>query len=406
MNKNIVFAKLNKQIEAAMCVKGLEQESLKVADFVAHHGERFHYDAKGNRYFINSFYPSFPSTAWTRFIAGGKKMVMENVRVPIQADIVITGKCHCRCWHCFRIKDTREDLSFEEIKSVMDSLYELGTATIGITGGEPMLRPDIKDIANLIPEGIQGQLYTTGHNIDSDFARFIASSNITRVIVSLDHYLPAVANNMRHYENAFSEASQAIKCLVDEGIYTAVTVCITKALLAEDKLKSYFDYVSSLYPDEIRIILPIPQGNLEGREVARLYSNAIRFVKDLKKLYEGDKNYPGITNFCEFESAQYMGCSAGANYISINNDGQVTPCVAVPLSFGNVKERKLKDIYTGMEKFFPKSGRICYGKVSGKVISHSNIDTSQTPLSESDSARIASMCIRSKRRASIFKCFE
>lgn len=406
MNKNVVFTKLNPQIEKAMCVKGLEEESLRVTDFVVHHGERFHYDGRKKRYFINSFYPNFPSTAWKRFITGAKRMVTENIRIPIQADVVVTGKCHCRCWHCFRIKDTREDLSLEEIKNVMHSLFEMGTATIGITGGEPMLRSDIRDIIRLIPTGIQGQLYTTGHNIDSDFARFISTSNVTRVIVSLDHYVPELANNMRHYKYAFSEAGRAIKHLVDEGVYTAVTVCITEALLEGTKLKSYFDYVSGLNPDEIRVILPIPQGKLEGHKVSRLYSDAICFIKKLKKQYENDEKYPGIINFCEFESAQYMGCSAGANYISINNDGQVTPCVAVPLSFGNIRDRSLKDIYADMEAFFPKSGRICYGKISGKVIAHSDIDTSITPLSESDSAKIASKCVKSKHRASIFTCFE
>lgn len=101
-----------------------------------------------------------------------------------------------------------------------------------------------------------------------------------------------------------------------------------------------------------------------------------------------------------------MGCSAGANYISINNDGLVTPCVAVPLSFGNIREDSLKNIYENMKECFPKSGRICYGKVSGRIITREGIDTSITPLDSGISFNVAEQCNKPKQRAAIFNCFK
>lgn len=268
-----------------------------------------------------------------------------------------------------------------------------------------MLRSDIKEIISMIPEGIEGQLYTTGHKIDEKFAEFIKTSKITRVIISLDHYKNDIACEMRNYKFAFAEAVNAIKLLVEKGVYTAVTVCITDKLIEKGALQNYFDFVSSLGPDEIRIILPIPQGNLEGRDVGRIYSEAVKFVKQQKKIYEKDVTYPGIVNFCEFESANYLGCSAGSNYISINNDGLVTPCVAVPLSFGNIRKESLKSIYEHMKDYFPMSGRICYGKVSGRIITKESIDTSITPLDSVTSCHIAEQCNKPKHRAAIFNCF-
>ena len=100
-----------------------------------------------------------------------------------------------------------------------------------------------------------------------------------------------------------------------------------------------------------------------------------------------------------------MGCSAGANYISINNDGLVTPCVAVPLSFGNIRENSLKKIFKDMERYFPKSGRVCYGKTSGRVMTRSKVDTTITPLNPEVSKKIASMCTTSSHRAALFDCF-
>lgn len=318
----------------------------------------------------------------------------------------MTGKCHCKCWHCFRIKANNEDLSLNEIKECMKTLYDMGTATIGITGGEPMLRSDICEIISAIPNGIEAQLYTTGHNITSQFVDFIKNSNLTRVIISLDHFDKEISCKMRSYENAYDEAISAIRLLVEKGIYTAVTVCVTESMLSENSLESYFEFVSSLHPNEIRVVMPIPQGNLEGTDVAKVYSAAVKFVKNIKKEYQSNSEFPTIVNFCEFESAAYLGCSAGAHYISINNDGNVTPCVAVPLSFGNIREEKLESIFEKMGKYFPKSGRICYGKTSGKVISLENIDTSITPISKEQSIIVADKCRKSSQRAAFFECFD
>ena len=405
MNQHEVSMEMTSDIKGKMIISEFPEASERVADFIGLKGERFHYDRENDRYFINSFYPSFPSESWNRFIVGASKMVRNEIRIPLQADIVVTGKCHCKCWHCFRIKDNREDLTFEEIENTLKELHDMGTATVGITGGEPMLRKDIKDILWLIPNDMEGQLYTTGHNIDDEFAMFLKTTNVTRVIISLDHYQEEVANKMRNYHNAFAEAKNAIKTLVSHGIYTAITVCITEELLDEEKLNEYFKNANELKPDEIRIILPIPQGNLEGNNVTRLYSDAIRFIKNIKEKNKKNPELPGIVNFCEFESAGYMGCGAGANYISINNDGLVTPCVAVPLSFGNIREKSLKEIFESMAAYFPKSSRICYGKLSGKVMARLNTDTSITPLNPEMSKIVACNCTKSKHRATIFDCF-
>lgn len=126
MSKHEVTIGMTQEIKELMYVEGYASESTRIAEFIAAKGERFSYDRENNRYFINTFYPSFPSKAWNRLIIGGKKMVKKDVRVPLQADIVVTGKCHCRCWHCFRIKAKRDDLTLEEIKKTIDELYEWG----------------------------------------------------------------------------------------------------------------------------------------------------------------------------------------------------------------------------------------------------------------------------------------
>jgi Radical SAM superfamily. len=401
------FFELTDEIKEAMLHNVLPESGRRIVDFLRTKNENYSYDPESKRYFINSFYPSFPGHAWSRAVRDFYHIAVHKKRIPIQADIVVTGKCQCRCWHCFRAKNKDvQMLDLETIKHCFSSLYDLGTATVGITGGEPMLHPDILEIIKAIPDGIEGQLYTTGHNIDKKFVSEIKHTNLTRCIISLDHYQGDKADELRHYPGAFKEALTAIEALTDANIYTAITVCITNSLLKEGEIQKYFDFVETLGINEIRIVMPIPQGNLEGKDFSHLYCDAIKFVKDFKKEHFSSAGVPAILNFCEFESPDYMGCSAGAHYLAINNDGAVTPCVAVPLSFGNIFKEDLKDIFERMEKFFPISGRICYGKRSGRVISRNNINTTKRPLPEDISLNVAEQCSISSDTAAFFKCFD
>lgn len=400
-----VIIGLTEEVMNNATVAGYEQQSKNVMEFLNNKGIKINKRLETKEYFINSFLPGFPSKAWDKYVGGSTKVVSEDIRIPIQADIVVTGKCHCRCWHCFRINDRRADLSFEEIKKCINELHDLGTASVGITGGEPMLRSDIREVISLIPDDMEGLLYTTGHNFDEDFVDFLEQSNISRVIISLDHYKEELSCSMRNYDNAFFDAINAINLLKDRNLYTAVTVCVTDKLLHEDDLENYFNFVKQLGIDEVRVILPIPQGNIENYDTKSLYLKAMRFVKNKRMLHLEDPSYPNIFNFCEFESASCIGCSAGANYIAIDNTGLVTPCVAVPLSFGNIKEKSIKEIFNDMKKYFPNSAQCCYGRICSKEISNQNVDTSVTPLDVPTSIRIADKCIKRPKRAALFEAF-
>lgn len=403
MKDAIKFITLNEDIMNAMSQVDNKPEASHLIEFFKSVNEKYTFSQSENKYFINSFFPSFPSKAWNRTIKWYTDITQNNQRSPMQADLVVTGKCHCSCWHCFRAKHNDVDLDLDTIRSCIDQLYKMGASTIGITGGEPMLRDDIVDIINLIPDGIEGQLYTTGHLIDDNFANVIKNSNVTRCIISLDHYDKKSVSDMRNYDNAFDDVLNAIEILNKHNIYTAVTVCITQKLLKQEELKKYFEFAKQLSVDEIRVIMPIPQGKLEGQNFSRLYSDAIRYIKQFKKDNANDVNSPAVVNFCELESANYLGCSAGANYISINNDGNVTPCVALPFAFGNVHDESIQDIFDKMSKYFPHSGRVCYGKISGRVLRQENIDTSITPLPISTSIQVAEKCKISNERAAFFK---
>lgn len=399
MNKRI---EIDKEMENAMLQCENADTAERLVDFLHSQNEKYTYDPETGRYFINSFYPSFPGPAWSRLISAIEKISDRDERIPLAADIVVTGRCHCRCWHCFRAMHNTVDLSLEKIQECMRSLHRMGAATVGITGGEPMLRGDILEIIRSIPEDMEGQLYTTGAGIDEAFAKKLKGTAVTRCIISLDHYDKDVVCRLRNQKNAYDDVLCAVRALTAQHIYTSVTVCMTTKLSSEEEFEKYIAFANSLGVSEIRVVMQIPQGNLQGVNVGQIYAETLGMVKKIKEKYNKRRDCATILNFCEVESSDYFGCNAGANYISVNNDGNVTPCVAVPLAFGNVNEKSLEEIYHEMNSYFPCSSRVCYGIASGRIMKSQNIDTSRVPVSRKKSVMVAEKCVMATGKGELF----
>ena len=391
------------EVFARMCESPFGSVVLKNAEFFAN--EKYTAHAHSGRMFANSWFPSFPGPAWDRFLAGVQR-VADGGRSPLQADVVVTGTCHCRCWHCFRSRySDSSDLPLENVVRFLAAARELGTVCVGITGGEPMLRPDLLDVLAAVPEGMEAQLYTTGHRLTAGFLQSAERTRLTRCLVSLDHHDPVRANARRGYAQAFDEALGALRLLSGSSLYTAVSLCVTEDLCQRDELMRYFEFARGLGVDEIRALLPIPQGNLQGREDKALYLDAARTLRALRAETLDQLDSPTVLLFCEYESASCFGCGAGSNYVSLNNDGNVTPCVAIPLSFGNVKAQPFEQIYAEMARYFRNSGRTCYGRKVGRAVRATRESAAVLPMTPELSLPIAERHVVDGRVGDFFRPF-
>ena len=97
-----------------------------------------------------------------------------------------TSRCNSRCMSCDWWKQSgADDLTLDEIEQVADGLSAVGTRVVAFSGGEPLLRPEVFDIARLFRgRGMTLQLLTSGILLER-FADRVAS-HFARVYVSLD----------------------------------------------------------------------------------------------------------------------------------------------------------------------------------------------------------------------------
>ena len=109
------------------------------------------------------------------------KAVTAEKRIPINATIDVTHRCNNRCVHCYcslPVNDEKaisEELSTEEIEKLFDELRDMGCLWLLITGGEPLLRPDFRDIyLSAKRHGFIITVFTNGTLIDEGIADFFA----------------------------------------------------------------------------------------------------------------------------------------------------------------------------------------------------------------------------------------
>lgn len=108
-----------------------------------------------------------------------------------------TGRCNSRCLSCEWWKSTGEgELSFEEIDPLSRALHSIGTRVVAFSGGEPLLRPDVFEIAGLFRrQNLRLELLTSGvllhRHIDDVAASF------DRVTISLDAASPELYREVR-----------------------------------------------------------------------------------------------------------------------------------------------------------------------------------------------------------------
>ena len=140
-------------------------------------------------------------------------------------------RCNLNCKHCYSLSadvDFPGELSTEEVFAVMDDLRAFGVPVLILSGGEPLLRPDIFEIsARAKAMGFYVGLSSNGALIDRDSSRRIAEIGYDYVGISLDG-IGAVHDAFRRQEGAFDASLQGLRLCREQGIKVGLRYTMTE----------------------------------------------------------------------------------------------------------------------------------------------------------------------------------
>ncbi len=142
----------------------------------------------------------------------------------------LTWNCNLKCVHCYinAVPGGRPgELSREEALSIAMQLVEARVPLVVLSGGEPLLRPDIWDVIEAL-EGVRVGLSSNGTLVTRKVAENLAAAGISYVGVSLDSADPRVHDKIRGVKGAFERALEGAINARDAGLDVGLRVTVMK----------------------------------------------------------------------------------------------------------------------------------------------------------------------------------
>jgi len=237
--------------------------------------------------------------------------------------------------------DPAEELSPEEVKSVIRQARDLGSVEITFFGGEPLLREDLEElIAFASSMKMLPSLDTNGLLLTPTRIRKLKDAGLSAVKISLDSPDAEEHNRLRGAPGCFEKALAASRECVNQSLPCVISTYASWENLKSGDLKKMIDLGRDLGVDAVRIIDTTLSGCFISSPGLALKTDE---REELAKLLE--PGFVFLENLASARAITHPVCSATARrYIYVSPRGDVQPCCFVPLSFGNVREGPLASI--------------------------------------------------------------
>lgn len=287
----------------------------------------------------------------------------ENVMSKILSELTIevVQKCANTCLFCSSLsgKFSKHQITIENVINVGTQAVELGLKNISISGGEPLLHPDIKTMVSVLNSlGLDVTIYTTGIVLDGndhsvvfkDWSGFDKES--VRLIFGLQSSSANIHDEITQNQGSFSSTKEAMLCAHGQGFSVEIHVVPNKINLSsiEKSVEDFLDWGI----ERVSFLRLVAQGYArKNKGKLLLDENENERLKNifaiLSNKYDGhNKVRLGIPFSGLVESPRP--CNAGDSKLIIRYDGKVLPCEAFKdecfnnFILGDIRNDLLKDM--------------------------------------------------------------
>lgn len=302
-----------------------------------------------------------------------------------------TAACNLECIHCRRLdvakELAKEDLTTQEAFRFIDDLATMGNPILVLSGGEPLYRPDIFEIARYAADTgrVKVAMATNGTLIDERIAKKIVEAGVERVSISLDGADAKTHDEFRKLPGSFEKALHGFRLLKKLGMSLQINSTIANHNVHQ--LQDLYQLALQLRADALHIFMLVPVGC--GVEIAedqmlsaQKYEETLNLFYDLAReakiqtkatcaphyfriLRQRAKETGGMPAIKDPHlrghgmpkgghpsmAAMTKGCLAGTGVCFISHKGEVFPCGYLPVTSGNVRTKSFAEIWRTSEVF-------------------------------------------------------
>ena len=276
-------------------------------------------------------------------------------RMPINGSIELLPLCNMNCDMCY-VRLSREEMerqgrlrTAEEWLAVARQMKDVGTLFLLLTGGEPLIYPEFKQLYIALRKlGFLLTINTNGTLIDEDWAAFFGQHKPRRVNITLYGADEQAYASLCHYPGGFARVTRGVRLLQEQGVEVKLSVSLTPqnreeldrlfAVGAELGVPVHVD--TYMMPAERERSLPFDmQARLLPEEAARGRVRAFLLAMGPKRFLEFAAQHLMLARqMPKPQIPNKMHCLAGSCSFTINWQGQMRPCVVMSSPAADVFE--------------------------------------------------------------------
>jgi len=300
-----------------------------------------------------------------------KKNAGDNLRLVAWE---VTRNCNLACVHC-RASATQgpytDEIGTDDAFRLLDQIADTGSPIIILTGGEPLLRTDIFDIAKYgTQKGLKMVMAPNGTLVTKSAARKMTDSGIKRISISLDGSTAKSHDSFRGVTGAFEGAMQGIRAVKEEGIEFQINTTITKKNLTQIQAIQNLAVKLGAVAHHIFLLVPTGRGKyiLDQEISAEEYEDTLHWFYDQKKTplqlkatcaphyyrilrQRAKQDGETVTFKTHGLDAVTRGCLAGTGFCFVSHTGIVQPCGFLQINCGDITNDSFVNIWNNSEHF-------------------------------------------------------
>lgn len=274
-------------------------------------------------------------------------------RLPFHMVWLATNVCNARCLHCSSNSTVRtpDELTTLEAISLMDQFADAGVLDVAVSGGEPLLRLDLFDILrHARSRNLTIGVGSNGGGLTPAQASLLMQSGVNRFQVSLDG-LAEQHDKLRCWPGLFARALRSISLAASAGL--RVHVCCTITRLNFECLDAFTEFISRREVMRINFSRYVPTGRgTDDLDLARdEWRKVVETCVLLRERYRGKLEIVShlaqqiLVDSEVQDMPGFIGCQAGIGQGCVTANGDVLPCVLLPISIGNVRSQAFREIW-------------------------------------------------------------
>jgi len=293
----------------------------------------------------------------------------------------ITRSCNLYCAHCRGSSASTsysDELTTDECFRLVDQILEVGKPIIILTGGEPLVRPDVLQVAKYaVSKGLRVVMGTNGTLITEEMASKLKEVPVSRLGISLDFPVAGLQDDFRGQTGAFASAMAGIANARKAGIEVQINSTISK--LNVNYLEELLDLTLKIGAVAFHPFMLVPTGRGKGLESVELppdqYERTLHWIYD-KQMELGDRMFFKPTDVPHYlrvikqrqeqedegnnfkathshnpANAITRGCLAGIGFCFVSYQGKVKGCGYLDVEAGDIRKESFSDVWDNSPLF-------------------------------------------------------